>query len=337
MHAAELIIVPDNTRPLPAIAPIADLDEAVRIWLTSEVANGDPRDDTVKGYQQDIGAWMTWCRVNHVNPGAPTRQNVEAHRTEMIAAGLMPATIGRRLTVIRRFYQSAKDRGMIALNPAAGVKPPTDRRVADRKKTLTPGQAERLLEILPPTDTLKGKRDRVIIGLMLLEGLRRVELHRANDDDIEEGLLGQRILVHGKIRDRHKYPRADTLAALQEYIDARGPVEMETIQLHRKECQVTPMITRISKADRPGGRISRIGLNHIIDGYLVKAGIKKDQLSCHALRHTFATLLYKETKDLKAVQDELGHANISTSAIYADSGHEVERYSERVPLHFNKD
>jgi site-specific recombinase XerC len=48
-------------------------------------------------------------------------------------------------------------------------------------------------------------------------------------------------------------------------------------------------------------------------------------------------LLYKETKDLKAVQDELGHANISTSAIYADSGHEVERYSERVPLHFNKD
>jgi len=337
MNAAELVIVPDNAATLPAMAPITDLDEAVRIWLGSEVANGDLREDTVKGYQQDFGAWMSWCRVNNVNPGAPTRQNVEAHRAEMIAAGLRPATIGRRLTVIRRFYQSAKDRGMIRLNPAAGVKPPTDRRISDRKKSLTPGQAERLLEVLPPTDTLKGKRDRVIIGLMLLEGLRRVELHRANDGDIEEGLLGQRLLVHGKIRDRHKYPRADTLAALQEYILARGPVEPEAVLLHRKECQVTPLITRISKADRPGGRIARIGLNYIIDGYLVKAGIKKEQLSCHALRHTFGTLLYKETKDLRAVQDELGHANISTTAIYADSGQELERYSERLPLHFNKD
>ena len=55
-------------------------------------------------------------------------------------------------------------------------------------------------------------------------------------------------------------------------------------------------------------------------------------MSCHALRHTFASLLYQKTKDLKAVQDELGHANISTTAGYADSGFDQERYSELVPL-----
>lgn len=312
--------------------PIADLDEAVRIWLTVEVANGDPRDDTVASYQQNLSHWFSWCGMNHVDPGSPARQNIEGYRADLISAGLQASTIGVKLTVVRRFYQSATDRGLIGRNPAAGVKPPMDRRVRNNKKTLTSGQAERLIEALPPADTLKGKRDRLILALMLLEGLRRVELHRANDQDVEEGLLGPQLLVHGKIRDRYKYPRRDTMQALSEYLVQRGPGASEKQLLHRQEQEVTPLICRISKADKPGGRISRIGLNYIIDGYLDKAGIKRERVSCHALRHTFATLLYQQTKDLKAVQDELGHASINTTAIYADSGHDRERYSELVPL-----
>ena len=177
-----------------------------------------------------------------------------------------------------------------------------------------------------------GKRDRAIIALMLLEGLRRVELHRGNIEDIEEGHLGPRLLVHGKIRDRYKYPRKDTMAALLDYLDMRGAIPSENRMIHNKEANVTPLICSVSKSDNSGGRISRIGLNYIIDKYLTKAGIKKIHLSCHALRHTFATLLYHKTKDLKAVQDELGHTNISTTATYADSGHDRERYSEMVPL-----
>jgi len=167
---------------------------------------------------------------------------------------------------------------------------------------------------------------------MLLEGLRRVELHRANDEDVEEGLLGPRLLVHGKIRARHKFPRRDTMELIEAYQSKRGTVPQETVKLYSKEEIVTPLIYSIDRHGNIGGRISRVGLNHIIDGYLVKAGIKKSQLSCHALRHTFATLLYQQTKDLKAVQDELGHRNISTSAIYADSGMGERRFSEEVPL-----
>lgn len=322
---------PDRDLLLAPAAPF-DLEEIVRTWLTSEVANGDPREDTIASYKTNLAHWFRWCEANRVNAGAPSRQNIEAFRAELIAAGLEASTIGVKLTVVRRFYQSAKDRGIIPHNPAAGVKPPMDRRVKNRKKTLTNGQAERLLEALPASDTLKGKRDRLVIALMLLEGLRRVELHRANDSDVEEGLLGPQLLVHGKIRDRYKYPRKDTMAILDEYLACRGPVPTETCLIHRQQEVVTPMICSINKAGKPGGRISRIGLNYIIDGYLGKAGIKRDQLSCHALRHTFATLLYQQTKDLRAVQDELGHATIGTTAIYADSGHDKERYSEKVPL-----
>jgi integrase/recombinase XerD len=310
-----------------------DIEATVRAWLSSEVANGDPREDTVSSYRSNLAHWFKWCGVNRVNPGAPVRQNMEAFRAELIGARMKPTTVALKLTVVRRFYQSAQDRQLIPHNPAAGVKPPTDRRVKGRKKSLTSGHAERLLEVLPPADTLKGKRDRVIVGLMLLEGLRRVELHRANDEDIEEGLLGPKLLVHGKIRDRHKYPRKDTMEVIREYLEERGPVPTEPDQEGRT---VTPLICNIAKGGKVGTRISRIGLNYIVDGYLNRAGIKRELISCHALRHTFGTLLYQETKDLRAVQDELGHANINTTAIYADSGQDRERYSERVPLSLEK-
>jgi integrase/recombinase XerD len=311
-----------------------DIEATVRAWLTSEVANGDPREDTVSSYKSNLAHWFKWCEANRVNPGAPVRQNIEAFRAELINAKMKPTTVALKLTVVRRFYQSAKDRQLILHNPAAGVKPPTDRRIKNQKKSLTSGHAERLLEALPPADTLKGKRDRAVIGLMMLEGLRRVELHRANDEDIEKDLLGSRLLVHGKIRDRYKYPRRDTMEVLMEYLEHRGPIPTELDQDGRT---VTPLICNIIKGGKIGTRISRIGLNYIVDGYLNRAGIKREMVSCHALRHTFGTLLYQETKDLRAVQDELGHANINSTAVYADSGHDRERYSERVPLSLRKE
>lgn len=310
-----------------------DIEATVRAWLTSEVANGDPREDTLYSYRLNLQHWFKWCGVNRVDPGAPSRQDVEAFRAELIGAKLQATTVALKLTVVRRFYQSALERQLIPCNPAAGVKPPTDRRIKGRKKALSNAHAERLMEALPPADALKGKRDRVIIGLMLLEGLRRVEIHRANDEDIEEGLLGAKLVVHGKIRDRYKYPRKDMEEVLLEYLEHRGPVPTEVNQEGR---EVTPLVCNIAKGGKVGSRISRIGLNYIVDGYLNLAGIKREQISCHALRHTFGTLLYQETKDLRAVQDELGHAHINTTAIYADSGHDTQRFSERVPLAFKK-
>lgn len=309
---------------------ITDLEAAISHWLGT-IVGGKPRLDTVKGYRQEMDHWLRWCDVNAVDPRSPARINVEAYRMELIAAKLLSPTIARKLTVVRLFYEWAKNTGFILRNPAAGIKAPPDERIK-RTKKLSHGQAERLLEALPPSDTLRGKRDRLILGLLLLEGLRRVELERANDEDLEEAMFSPKILVHGKKRDRYKFPRADTLAAWQTYVALRGEVEQDMGVLHGKETLVTPLICNIDKGGSPRGRISRRGLNYIVDGYMEKAGVKQDQFSCHSLRHTFATLLYHETKDLKAVQDELGHKWITTSAIYADSDYERERYSERVPL-----
>jgi integrase/recombinase XerC/integrase/recombinase XerD len=333
-----------NNLPCPTGITDTSLRAAIDTWLEREIANGDARPDTIANYRLWIEQWITWCRVNRVDLADVTRQHVEAYRREMVEAKAATGTISNKLTAVRQFYQSAVNRGLLAINPAAGVKPPIDREVKEVKKNLTQREAQKLLDALPsPEDkSPHGLRDRAIIVLGLLEGLRRVEIHLANVEDIETYEVEEddgcscttqvRILVHGKRKDRYSYPREDTLAVLREYIDARGPVEQEEVVVRNQIVRVTPLFSGQSKRGKSLGRISRRGLNWIVDGYLKKAGLKVKEISCHALRHSCGYLTYKETKDIRAVQDVLGHANINTAAIYAASDHKEKRYTEKIKL-----
>lgn len=138
-----------------------------------------------------------------------------------------------------------------------------------------------------------------------------------------------RILIHGKGKDRFIYPREDTAAALSDYLAARGPVVEDE--------QGEPLFVQIRKGGEIRGRITRQGVNKVINHYLLKAGLKRQGLSCHALRHTCGALLYQATRDIRAVQETLGHSNISTSAGYA---HIVERgqarYTKQIPVELGK-
>jgi integrase/recombinase XerC/integrase/recombinase XerD len=125
------------------------------------------------------------------------------------------------LTVVHRFYDGAVARGYLPGNPATAVKPPRNRTAKDQQVVhLTAGEAELLLHPLPaPEHSLKGLRYRVIIALMMLKGLRRVEIHRANVEDIEDSDTGSRILVHGKGKDGYIYSREDVMDLLKLYLN----------------------------------------------------------------------------------------------------------------------
>lgn len=309
-----------------------DLQAAVRTWLEREVALGDPREDTIKTYTSHLNQWLRWCQTRCLNPAAVRQADVECFRHELIQAGMKASSISVKLTVIRRFYQAAMNRGLIAVNPATEVRPPVSREAKSEQKHLTAGQAELLIMHLPEPDSIKGLRDRAIIALMLLEGLRRVEIMRANVEDIEDVEGGVRILVHGKRKDGYIFPREDTVAAIRAYLASRGDILAEETALHHRQAFVTPMFVSVRKNGRGRGRISRIGLNSVIDSYLKKAGLKRQRISCHALRHTCGTLLYDVTKDIRAVQDTLRHEDITTSAVYAASGREHKRFTRKIPL-----
>lgn len=308
------------------IIAFSDIEALVADWLSLDVANGDACSDTLKTYRGHFEAWLAWCDRNSIFPDQVTVEDVKKWRQDLIASGSKTSTISLKLTTIRRFYQSAVDRGIIDANPVINVRAPRERRaVKEQIKYLSAGEAELLFRAVPNDFAIKSLRDRAMIGLMALEGLRRVEIVRACVSDIEQDLEGVRFLVHGKGKERFIYPREDTARVISDYLAVRGSLE--------KDEQGEPLFVQIRKGGTAMGRISRTGVNKIIDYYLLKAGLKRDGLSCHALRHTCGALLYQATRDVRAVQETLGHSNIATSAGYA---HIIERgrarYTREIPV-----
>jgi len=317
----------------PAIIPelipttvFSNFIERAAEWFALDIANGDARPDTIATYLSHINHWLTWCRVKNIDPGHPSPIAVKGFRQELVQSGAAHATISLKLTTIRRFYDGAVSRGLLEHNPVEGIRAPR-KRTADAEiiKCLSAGETERLFEAIPHDHQLKNLRDRAMIALMALEGLRRIEICRANMEDIEELETGVRILVHGKGKDGYIYPREDTVVCIRDYLVRRGPVQ------HDKDG--APLFVSLSKGNRVRGRITRIGLSKWIDTMLAKAGIGKKGRGCHALRHTCGALLYQATRDVKVVQETLRHASIAMAAKYSHVQERGKaRYTQAIPV-----
>jgi integrase/recombinase XerD len=101
--------------------------------------------------------------------------------------------------------------------------------------------------------------------------------------------------------------RPDVAAELAFYLSARAPFARDGLG--------APLFA--AAGPRAGARLDRRGIRKIVDGYLKASGLKSPGVSGHALRHTAATLAYKHTRDIRAVQAMLGHASPQTTSRYA--------------------
>ncbi len=308
------------------------LVEAFADFLSIDVANGDARPDTVRVYKAQVKMWWQWCRENGVRPDIATEADVKFYRKYLIDNGLKHSTISLKLTAVRRFYEAGKRRGLIDANPAEKVQPPRDRAASEESvKSLSCGESERLFMEIPNDGNLKSLRDRAMVALMLLEGLRTVEIVRANVGDIEETSGGKRLLVRGKGKDGYVYPRDDTVKMLENYLKIKGGVAGE----EGDKTNVIPLFTSVSNLAK-GKRMTRDGVRFVINGYLERAGLKKPGLSSHGLRHTCGSLLYKETKDLRVVQETLRHSTPAMAARYSHiESRNENRYTRRIPVKVN--
>lgn len=311
---------------LPTVVETPDLISQAAEWFALDVANGDARPDTIATYISHLNHWLSWCRTNGVDPGQVTSTHIKSFRQELVQNKAAHATISLKLTTIRRFYDGAITRGLLSNNPVKDIKAPR-KRTADEEtiKCLTAGEAERLIESIPHDCKLKNLRDRAIVALMILEGLRRVEICRANIGDVEETSTGVRILVHGKGKEGYIYPRPDTVLRISEYLEKRGSIEADS--------DGEPMFIGITRCDRPMRRMTRITLSKLMDRLFLRAGIAKKGRACHALRHTCGALLYQATRDVKVVQETLRHASIAMAAKYSHVQERGQaRYTQSIPL-----
>ncbi len=328
---SELALIPSSQTNMTLTVNHDEIMAQAAEWFGLDVANGDARPDTIDSYRFGLKHWLMWCRVTAVDPGQATKEHIKMFRKEMVDSNYAATTISSKLTAVRRFYESAVQRKFITVNPAAGVRAPKDRSASgDIVEHLSDDEANLVFKTIPNNGRLKTLRDRAIIALMTIEGLRRVEIHRANDEDIAYDGDRMRMLIHGKGKDRYKHPRqSDVAKIIEKYIELRGPVEVDADGKH-------PLFVHVIKSGRTKGRITRRGLTKMVSQYFLDAGITKvlpkesgirRQRNCHALRHTCGTDIYKGTGDLKLVQETLGHASIEMAAKYS---HVDKRAKSRV-------
>ena len=221
-----------------------------------------------------------------------------AYLKHLTSKGRKPATMARKISSLKQFFNYLVDSAVIATNPVAGLAAPRIARY--HPHYLSPREIEQMIDSIDTTQR-HGWRDRMIIELLYGSGLRISELIdlELGDIEFEAGF----IRVTGKGNKQRLVPLGGyARRAIDEYL-AEAP--------DRKVIDGANVLLR----NDLGGKISRVGVWKIIKKAVLKAGITKP-VSPHTLRHSFATHLLEGGADLRVVQEMLGHADISTTQIY---------------------
>src|ERR1017187_1759175 len=109
---------------LPRTTPPNAFDAAFADFLRIDVASGDASPDTVRSYRSEVAMWVAWCVEQGFDAATATVMHIKRYRSALLEAGYKPITIRWKLTIVRRFYEAARNAGLRADNPAAGVKSP---------------------------------------------------------------------------------------------------------------------------------------------------------------------------------------------------------------------
>ena len=261
---------------------------------------------TRRAYDRVLSEFLAW----YVMTGAHsfTKATVQSYRAEIETRGLSASAVNVQLAAIRKLAAEAADNGLLAPEIAAGIaKVPGARSEGPRAGNwLTRDQASRLLA-LPDIGTLKGKRDRAMLGLLVGCGLRREELVQLTVEEVQ--LREARWVIVdllGKGRRRRTVPVPRWAKAwIDDWVTAAGVTS-----------------GRVFRAINKGGRVWGDGLTaniiwSVVQIYAAEIGVPR--LAPHDLRRTCAKLCRAAGGDLEQIQLLLGHASIATTERYLGS------------------
>jgi integrase/recombinase XerC len=257
--------------------------------------------ETLRAYGADLHGLMTWLDdsgLGERTPGELTHRHLRAwlgslHEDRTVA------TVGRKLSCVRSFYKHLVRRGACDKNPAELLRSPKDKR--GLRNFLNVDQAFALVDI--PRDSILGLRNTAMWEVLYGSGLRVTEMVSLDMEHLEldDGWLR----VFGKGRKERHVPITDAArAALKTYFLRRPELLAKA---------VSPS-TAIFLNYR-GGRIRSRSVARLLKQDLIRGGVATD-VSPHGLRHSFATHILDSGGDLRAIQELLGHSNLSTTQRY---------------------
>ena len=254
---------------------------------------------TRRAYGIDLGQFARWCSARELEPTVVSQRDLRRYAAALSQSGAVATTVARKLAALRSFYRTLREHGAVAHNPADLV--PAPKRPRALPRVLRADEVSALLERVPASTALE-LRDRAMFEVAYGSGLRAEELVSLDvasiDFDAEE------LRVEGKGAKTRILPAGEPeLAALARYLERSRPA--------LGDGGAEPALF-LSKSGR---RLSTSDVRRRLRTWARRAAVA-GALTPHTLRHSFATHLLEGGADLRAIQELLGHASLSTTQIY---------------------
>ena len=311
--------------------------EHLKAFLEHLELNENASAHTVRAYDSDLSQYLVFLashldtRVSEIRPDHLDHLNARAWLSDLNKRGNSKASAARKLSAIRAFGRYLRREGILDGDPAALVgTPKREQRIPNH---LAVDEMSKLLE-MPDTSQPLGRRDKAILELFYASGLRLSELVGLDLGDVN--LSGRVVRVLGKGRKERIVPFNPTAAAaLRSWLAARETIRAGSNQgqtrvrpgSDRGQTGVRPGSDPLAKSARSqrvreplflnyqGGRLSTRSVDKLVRRYVAACSTRYG-ISPHALRHSFATHLLEAGADLRAIQELLGHARLSTTQRY---------------------
>jgi len=280
------------------------LDRDTDAFLEMLAAERGAAANTIAAYRTDLAHLALWLDDRGIAIAAASTEDLRGWLRAMAEAGLLRSTAARRLSCLRQFYGFLLEEGRRGDDPTARLEAP--RRSRPLPRTLTESEVGDLLDAAAALPGPEGLRMLALLEILYATGLRVSELVGLSypHHDGEPRILR----VNGKGDKERIVPLGEpALAAVEAYLPVRSLFL----------AQAGPRGRRFMFPSRSAeGHLTRQRFGQLLKEAAVEAGIRPERVSPHVLRHAFATHLLAHGADLRAVQQMLGHADISTTQIY---------------------
>jgi site-specific recombinase XerD len=266
---------------------------------------------TRRSYSSDLQQLLEWLAGRGLKVEQLGRREVRAFSGDLGRRGYAPATLARKLSTLRSFTRFLTESAVLPADPARSLPGPRRRRRLPRVLSLH--EVDALVAATEGTDPL-ALRDRLVLELLYGCGLRSMELVALRLGDVQAAQA--QLVVRGKGGKQRIVPLGDeAAAALRRYLDrGRGELERQRGIVGGAGEARGPRREEPLLLSRSGRALLTSDVRRLVVKYSRLAGIAP--ASPHMLRHAYATHMLERGADLRAIQELLGHASVSTTQVY---------------------
>lgn len=295
------------------------MKDRIQGFLTFLESEKGYAENTIAAYQNDLNQFFQYVQKEKKDETLETWANVKkstitAYIEYLKTSGdYASSTVARKVAAIKSFFHFLVAEGDLKEDPTFSLDSP---KVKKRlPKAISPGEIDRLLQAPSGESGPKAQRDMALLETLYASGMRVTELVSLNLSDIQLDDSGGSIRVKGKkLNARERViPISSSAAEVLDYYIKNG----------REQLAINPSEEALFLNNR-GQRLTRQGLWLIIKHYVEMVGISTE-VTPHTLRHSFAAHKLSQGKSLQDIQKLLGHANISTTQVYAHLAQEEKK------------